>query len=96
MTTPHCTTLSVSSLSYVWFLESWTVEAVGCKAAVENGHTEETSELALRARLWKIRYSFDFGMAGPDALGMNHMPRKAYFFPPKAALFRVHHQSVVI
>ncbi len=47
MNTPLCTTLSVSSLSYVWLIEAWTVEAVGYKTAVENGQSEETSALAV-------------------------------------------------
>ncbi len=55
------------------------------KAAVEVDHTEETSEFAFGARLWKVQYCFNFGLERPDTL-----PKITYFDPPKAALACVH------
>ncbi len=66
------------------------------EAAIDVDHTKESFELASGVWLWKVRYSFDFGLEGPDTLGINRVPKKTYFGPPKAAFVCVHHQTVFI
>ncbi len=72
------------------------VDELGDEEAIEVDHTKESSELASGVWLWKVCYCFDFGLERPDTLGINHVPKKTYFGPPKAALVCVHHQTVFI
>ncbi len=59
-------------------------------------HTKESSELEPGARLGVVSYSFDFGFEGPYTLVMYHVTEETYFGSPKAALIRIHHQSVLV
>ncbi len=66
------------------------------EAAIEVDHTKESSDLAAGSRIGVFRYSFDFGLEGPITLVIYHVTEETYFGSPKAALVRVHHQSIIV
>ncbi len=66
------------------------------EAAIEVDHTKESSELAAGSRIGVFRYTFDFGLEGPNTLLIYHVTEETYFGSPKAALVRVHHQSLIV